>query len=910
MDSSEDQVLELINAGKCKQAVELAKDLHKKAPTGPSQRLLVKAYVARIQQFQNKGMGQEAQTLIALVRHRFPAERNQLAALEIRALADADKIDELLRPLASDALSAEVRTVIESILARNVTDLSAVAASGSLPEDHPLRQAAAAAWSAFTAVVTGPVTDEEISLPQISRRSPFAAWKILIRAIAAFYRNQDEDCRRALDLIPVDSAVAPVAKTVRALIEKNKPTAGIASVIYARVLADDAPLRAALDRIETAFRFTDFEMLAAAIRDSLRLCASTRPQLLERLRQHISIACLANEVPVDAVIPVLGSTIKNAYFWRLIAQAQEPIAPAPITALHWERFIRHAVAEKMFSSTSPQAVMVWLHIADLLSPVSLNTLKEVRDQVAESMYISSYYAGQPAEIAALKPVSDRELANFVLAPGLGFEQAALIRPDTQIFTKWMDWALRWGLPANQREVIASAWHKAQPRDVQPLLFLAFLAEDRKALSAAIKHVAEAEKVDPMNQQVRQARVRLTLSITWRHFADAKPHLVEKDLAELAALPGMNEGDWAAVLESIRGAWHQLRGEVAAENSCFQKAADRLGFLSAVILFDSIKKMAKLVSKSEPARIPTDVQPLEVAQSQATAIRLGEEFRLKIVLPVESTLIVKQVLNQRPCPLSNPDLLALGRGGLLLSEMETPYLASSAGLARANAPALTAKFLLLRAKSLNEIWQRPRTMQCLRAALELARQSHDQDLIRDIFALVDRDPYIQNAITDSRDGKGLTDDALQQIVESEKKADAFPTNLSEIQPFIVQAAIPQPLGRFAELDDQDWDLENDKDEFCADDLVNFGALDNDKNQLPEFTQSQLVELMEAAGVSGPDEMLDDPTELIATMARMMGRKISKAQMKVLVQELSQAMASGYTSPGPDANQKQKKGKKRR
>ena len=45
--------------------------------------------------------------------------------------------------------------------------------------------------------------------------------------------------------------------------------------------------------------------------------------------------------------------------------------------------------------------------------------------------------------------------------------------------------------------------------------------------------------------MRQAHVRLTLSIAWRHFADRKPHLVEKDLAELAAMPGMAEGDRAA-----------------------------------------------------------------------------------------------------------------------------------------------------------------------------------------------------------------------------------------------------------------------------------------------------------------------------------------------------------------------------
>jgi hypothetical protein len=913
LDCANVEVEKLLAAGKCKQAVELAKELHKKAQTDQSQRLLVHAYVARIQQFQSKGMGQEAQTLIALVQQRFPSERHQLASLELRALADAGKIDELLRPLTSDQTSPETRAYIESILAGNITDLPAVASCCSLPVDHSLRKGAAAIWRAFTAVVSGPVTDEEISLPEISRRSPFAAWKLLIRAIAAFYNSDDEGCRRALDLIPVDSAVAHLAKAVRALVERNKPTAGIASVLYTRVLVDDEPLRAALNKIETAFRFTDIGMLLAGIRESVRLCASTRPQLLERLRQHISIACMLNDVPVDSVISALGSTTKNSYFWHLSAQAQETIAPGAISALHWERFICHAVAEKMFSPSSLEVAIVWLHIADLLSPASLETLRKVGDRIGQSRYISSYYADQPPEVARLQPGSDRELADFVLAPGRGFEQAAMIRADTQTFTRWMAWAERWGLPVKQQEVIASAWHKAQPRDVQPLLILSSLAEERKALTAAIKHVADAEAVDPMNQQVRRARVRLTLSITWRHFADGKSHLVEKDLAELAALPGMNEGDRAGVLESIRGAWHQMRGDLTAENNSFQAVADRIGFLAATVVFDSIKKMAKLAGKNESAVFPADVQPLEVALAQATALRLADDLKLKIYLPVVWTSIVRQVLRQRPCPLSHSDLLMLGRGGLLLSEMETAYLASSAGLVRSNPPAIMARLLLLRANCLNQYWQRPRATQCLRAALELARQAHDQDLIRDIFAVVDRDEIIQLSITDSRDGKGLADDALRQILESEAKADAYPNNRSDVESFVVKAAIPQPVRRFAEFEDEDSDWDDDEEDgLFGPGILEFDADEDDegKNQLPNLNRHQLNELMNAAGMSNPLEMLDDPTSLIAAMAEVMGKKISQAEMKVLVQELSRAVASGYTSQGSGANPKQQKRNKRR
>src|SRR5687768_8757777 len=58
------QVTRLIAAGKCKQAVELAKEEHKRRNTPESQRLLVDAYVSRIEQFRSKGAAEDARTLL------------------------------------------------------------------------------------------------------------------------------------------------------------------------------------------------------------------------------------------------------------------------------------------------------------------------------------------------------------------------------------------------------------------------------------------------------------------------------------------------------------------------------------------------------------------------------------------------------------------------------------------------------------------------------------------------------------------------------------------------------------------------------------------------------------------------------------------------------------------------------
>src|SRR5829696_9648098 len=93
------EVDRLIAAGKCKQAVELAKAEHKRGVTPETERQLVHAYLARVEQFQQKGMAEEAATLLTLVRERFPGHRDRLLRLEIRSAAAGQRVADLVAPL-------------------------------------------------------------------------------------------------------------------------------------------------------------------------------------------------------------------------------------------------------------------------------------------------------------------------------------------------------------------------------------------------------------------------------------------------------------------------------------------------------------------------------------------------------------------------------------------------------------------------------------------------------------------------------------------------------------------------------------------------------------------------------------------------------------------------------------------
>jgi hypothetical protein len=101
--------------------------------------MLVEAYLARIEQFQNKGATQDAQTLLNLVRQRFPAHQGRLASLSLKSAAAEGNIEALVAPLGRTDASPEQRSLIESELRRSLTDPRRLANCATLNAEHPLR---------------------------------------------------------------------------------------------------------------------------------------------------------------------------------------------------------------------------------------------------------------------------------------------------------------------------------------------------------------------------------------------------------------------------------------------------------------------------------------------------------------------------------------------------------------------------------------------------------------------------------------------------------------------------------------------------------------------------------------------------------------------------------------------------
>ena len=116
-----------------------------------------------------------------------------------------------------------------------------------------------------------------------------------------------------------------------------------------------------------------------------------------------------------------------------------------------------------------------------------------------------------------------------------YETACGMDPHAEAFQQWIAWAEN-GPGMRVAQAAAEAWHRALPRDPRPLLRLMNYAEERSALQKALQYLSQAEKLDGLNPEVRNARLRLMLRDAIRQVKGHKMRAASKSLENLRALP--------------------------------------------------------------------------------------------------------------------------------------------------------------------------------------------------------------------------------------------------------------------------------------------------------------------------------------------------------------------------------------
>ena len=775
------RIRELIAGRHSKAAAELAKDLHKRAGTAESETLLLDAYQCRIEDMLRLGMAVEAKVLLEMVGRRFPSSRSRMIDVQ-REIAVADgRVDEVVAPLADDNLSPEVRDRIETFVRQRVYDLPALAGVSSLPREHSLREGASALAAAFHAVTTGPVDDRVVALSQVSRRSALAPWKALIRAIASFYRREDDDCKKWLRMVPEDSAPARLIRPLMAMLGTDVTSEFSAAEQRLVSAVGAGSLRPALAALEKTLTAKKRKPLLEAARTAITICGQCYPEIRERLGQHIVIRSLAHGVSRSEICSAIGAPRENAYFWRLLARSLEHHLDEYSSAealFHWEYFRRAAIEEKRFVAGSLEDGVLSLHMAKIAERLPSDDLDDLDDLEYTRLLRRDRSSGG---------LGDEDLRS----PEMLYERACRADPHPDAFQAWLQWADRYR-SWRDADRVAELWRQALPGDTRPVLYLMESAEKRGAYRKSLQHLEHAEELDRLNPEVRRAKLRLLLSAAIRHLRQGKTRLVMAEIEHIEALPEVRAGAipcLATVLRLLCAVLDHDRIAMPQQNERLQAMLGSA--VAAFVLTNGLAQTASMGDKAElPSLEPSRFSAMELLTGTARSLALGDWAGLALPLPLGWERNLLAALDQPDCPTDVTQILVLGESALRSGAMKLAYALSAVGLAQGMAD---ARFLFLRGRVLPP-WQGQRREGCFLAALELARRGRNLELTGKILDRMRGDDgcyWGADFLGDPSTANGpLAPELLSEILKEELAENEFPVPGRSRPPKYVSKLGPQ------------------------------------------------------------------------------------------------------------------------
>jgi hypothetical protein len=748
----------LIARGKSRDAVEAAKQYLKHTPGPEAEALAVKAYAARIEALQASGLHREAQAIGALVRERFPAHQSQVAVLMRQSEVAAGNFDALLAELVTADVSR--RRELEVILARGLSDPAVLAESPVLPADHPLKRMARAVSNALTAVTTGPLPAGALAaLDDIPRQSLLAPWKLLIRALDAFYRHADAAVLANLSSIPPDSGPTRLVPVLRRLVGENDLPAERSlaiTTLIEHVSGHRTVARMQLSQLSQALAAHDERKALAAVRTLLPLFRAAPTALRRTFLVSVLHHWHRQGLPPDHLMRLLPSGKQEPDMLRLIALTLERSEWDTALAM-WDGYLIPATATGLLPTTGPEIARVLLHMANLF-PADPEAVLDTLEVDSEQQLRRRIRTGQ------LPSCFDRAAL---------LERARVADPVPQVYRALVAHYDQWGDP-KRAEAEAEAWRRAHPQDLEPLLYLIRAAERRGAIRKALTFLADAEALDRVHPEVRQSRFRLLLAGAERRIKEGKPALALDDLERLAQEPRASEGDHPAYLLALRWIAAQQRGDTAV-------TAQLEPALTTTVANPVLRN---LILEALGASLKVQLPPLPVAASTPVQVidglaRACDLFRA-LDRPLTVSAAVLKRAEQHLEHASAAQLHALCAGGLWMGRPALAYHAAGRGLALSDP--LAYRFLLARGQALcasRAADGEDRARACLRAARELASRARDMDAVREASAALDNLPEwaMLNAMFTGMFSPPtettLTQEEIAHIIERERQSRRTP-----------------------------------------------------------------------------------------------------------------------------------------
>lgn len=753
-------VEDLLARGKVRDAVDAAKQLHKEARSVETEALLVGAYAARIRALIATGMSREARELAALVVDRYPGTRERILPLvrESAARVEGD-LGPLLALLGS--ADATTRREAEITLRRVIVDPRALADHPALPEDDPLRQAAAVVSELFTAVTSGPLPEGGLErLDVISRHSPLAPWKLLVRAVDAYYRRDDAAVLANLSAIPADAAPARLVPALGCLAGNGTDLArpSLAErVLLDKVSAGRARFRAGLVELVAALGAKDQRRAVSVLREVAEVVENAPRTFRATFAATVLTQWMRLDLDPRPFMAALRRGRSDVEMLRQLALACERAGAWPEALPAWDAYLAAAQHLDAFPRTGREPSRVLLRMAGLIP----TDVEEVLDLVM---------AEDEAELESL--IREGEIPEW-FDRGRLLERARDAEPHPDVFRALVaHWAAR---DPRRAETEAQAWRAGHPGDLDPLLFLARAAERRGAYRKALDLLGRAEAIDRVHPEVRRSRFRILLSGVERDLRDGRVERAREDIARLAAEPEAAGRDRIGYVQTLRWAAARRAGDAASASAIERELDEHLANSVLVdLLLGSVAATIGFEAPSVPTRPETalTVPKLVAIEGLARAADLLLPLARPLGPPID--LLARIELNPRGAPAAH--LHSLCTVGLRANRPSLAYAAAGAGLELESG--LTHRFLLARGRALTEVplgREHPRARRCLRAARTLAIRLRDQETLAEASGALRRLRFSLADMDDDEDSeeRDVTAEEIRHVIELERGRPMMP-----------------------------------------------------------------------------------------------------------------------------------------
>lgn len=755
-------VEDLLARGKARDAVEAAKQLYKEARTVETEALLVDAYAARIRALIATGMSREARELASLVVDRYPGTRERIMPLVRESAARVEGDLGPLLALRASSADAATRREAEITLRRVIVDPRALADHPALPEDDPLRQAARVVSELFSAVTSGPLPGGALErLDVISRHSPLAPWKLLVRAIDAYYRRDDAAVLANLSAIPEDSAPARLVPVLGCL-AGNAPALGRASladrVLLDKVSAGRARFRAGLAELVDALGVKDQRRAVNVLREVAEVVENAPRTFRATFAATVLTQWMRLDLDPRPFMAALRRGRSDVEMLRQLALACERVGAWPEALPAWDAYLAAAQHLDAFPRTGREPSRVLLRMAGLI-PTDVD---EVLDLVM---------AEDEAELESL--IREGEIPEW-FDRGRLLDRARAAEPHPDVFRALVaHWEAR---DARRAETEAQAWRAGHPGDLDPLLFLARAAEQRGAYRKALDLLGRAEAIDRVHPEVRRNRFRILLSSVERDLRDGRVERALEDIERLAAEPEAAGRDRIGYMQALRWAAARRAGDAPAASTMERELDEHLA--NSVLVDLLLGSVAATIGFEAPSVLPRLAETaLTVPKLQAIeGLARAADLLLPLVRPLGPPidLLARIELNPRGAPAAH--LHSICTVGLRANRPSLAYAAAGAGLELESA--LTHRFLLARGRALAEVplaREHPRARQCLRAARTLAIRLRDQETLAEASAALRR---LRLSLADMDDDgeseeRDLTAEEIRHVIELERGRQMMP-----------------------------------------------------------------------------------------------------------------------------------------